>query len=94
MERELNNTIQTIKFISMGTNLKMGKFIKTNVLDTISRKYKYDPDRSLVYLKEITAQLLEVQALVDETTIYMNDVVDIRERLLNSEFLERQGHEQ
>jgi|TARA_B110000093_G_scaffold146113_1_gene158222 hypothetical protein len=63
----------------MVTNIKMGKFLKTNVLDTISRKYKYDPERSLPYLKEITEQLLEVQALVNETTSYMNRVVRIKD---------------
>jgi DNA repair ATPase RecN len=77
----------------MGTNIKMAKFLKTNVLDTISRKYKYDPERSLDYLKEIREQLLEVIVVVDETTNYMNDVVEIREKSLNTEFLERQGYD-
>tara|TARA_B100000780_G_C20964443_1_gene385019 strand:- start:189 stop:425 length:237 start_codon:yes stop_codon:yes gene_type:complete len=77
----------------MGTNIKLGKFLKSNVLDTISRKYKYCPERSLPYLEEVTVQLLEVQALVDETTKYMNDVREINGRNLINEFLERQGHE-
>lgn len=63
----------------MGTNIKMGNFLKQNVLDTISRKYKYNPERSLPYLKEIQKQLVEVQDLVKETTKYMNRVVRIKD---------------
>ena len=37
----------------MVTNIKMGKFLKTNVLDTISRKYKYDPELKKYYKKLI-----------------------------------------
>ena len=55
----------------MATNIKMGKFLKQNVLDTISRKYKFNPERSLPYLKEISTQLKEVQELIDETSNYM-----------------------
>ena len=78
----------------MATNIKMGKFLKNNVLDTIAIKYRYDPDRSLHYLKEITAQLLEVAHLLVLLKTYMNECIDIRERILNSEFLTRQGDEQ
>jgi hypothetical protein len=63
----------------MATNIKMGKFLKQNVLDTISIKYKYDPSRSLPYLKEIQEQLVEVQDLVKETTTYMNRVIRIKD---------------
>ena len=63
----------------MGTNIKMGKFLKQNVLDTISRKYKYDPKRTLPYLKEMTTQLKEVQDLINETSNYMYKVVRIKD---------------
>jgi len=63
----------------MGTNIKMGKFLKQNVLDTISRKYKYNPERSLPYLKEISIQLKEVQELINETSSYMYKVVRIKD---------------
>ena len=63
----------------MATNIKMGKFLKQNVLDTISRKYKYNPERSLPYLKEISTQLKEVQELIDETSNYMYKVVRIKD---------------
>ena len=49
------------------TNLKMGKFLKKNILDTISKKYNYSPDQSIKYLKDISEQLLEVQVLISET---------------------------
>jgi hypothetical protein len=74
----------------MGTNIKMGKFLETNILDTISRKYKYDPTRSLPYLDEITEQLKQVQVLVNETKDYMNTVVKIKEEDENKEFLNTQ----
>lgn len=77
----------------MGSNIKMGKFLETNILDTISRKYKYDPTRSLPYLDEIEKQLHEVQSLVIQTKSYMNKVVKIKEEDQNQEFLKRQGHE-
>lgn len=73
----------------MGTNIKMGKFLKQNVLDTISRKYKYNPERSLPYLKEISTQLKEVQELIDETSNYMCEVERIKEEDENKEFLNR-----
>lgn len=76
----------------MATNIKMGKFLKTNILDTVSRKYKYDPTRSLPYLEEITEQLKQVQILVDETKVYMNAVIKIKEKEENKEFLNRQTH--
>jgi hypothetical protein len=76
----------------MATNIKMGKFLKTNILDTVSRKYKYDPTRSLIYLNEITEQLKEVQVLVDETKVYMNAVIKIKEKEENKEFLNRGTH--
>jgi hypothetical protein len=76
----------------MATNIKMGKFLKTNILDTVSRKYKYDPTRSLPYLEEITEQLKQVQVLVDETKVYMNAVIKIKEKEENKEFLNRQTH--
>ncbi len=63
----------------MATNIKMGKFLKQNVLDTISRKYKYNPERSLPYLKEISIQLKEVQELINETSSYMYKVVRIKD---------------
>lgn len=74
----------------MATNIKMGKFLKQNVLDTISRKYKFNPERSLPYLKEISTQLKEVQELVDETSNYMCEVERIKEEDENKEFLNRQ----
>ena len=77
----------------MGTNIKMAKFLETNILDTISRKYKYDPTRSLPYLDEIAKQLREVQSLIIQTQSYMNAVVKIKEEEQKQEFLER-GHEQ
>lgn len=73
----------------MATNIKMGKFLKQNVLDTISRKYKYNPERSLPYLKEISTQLKEVQELIDETSNYMCEVERIKEEDENKEFLNR-----
>jgi len=76
----------------MATNIKMGKFLKTNILDTVSRKYKYDPTRSLPYLEEITEQLKEVQFFIDETKVYMNTVIKIKEKEENKEFLNRQTH--
>ena len=75
----------------MATNINMGKFLKSNVLDTISKKYKFDPERSLPYLIEITRQLQQVQDLVDETTMYMNSVREIKGRELIDEFVARQG---
>ena len=74
----------------MATNIKMGKFLKQNVLDTISRKYKFNPERSLPYLKEISTQLKEVQELIDETSNYMCEVERIKEEDENKEFLKRQ----
>lgn len=74
----------------MGTNIKMGKFLKQNVLDTISRKYKYNPERTLPYLKEISTQLKEVQELIDETSNYMCEVERIKQEDENNEFLKRQ----
>lgn len=73
-----------------GTNIKMGKFLKQNVLDTISRKYKYNPERTLPYLKEISTQLKEVQELIDETSNYMCEVERIKQEDENNEFLKRQ----
>jgi DNA repair ATPase RecN len=77
----------------MATNIKMGKFLKQNVLDTISRKYKFNPERSLPYLKEISTQLKEVQELIDETSNYMCEVERIKEEDDNKEFLNRQTDE-
>jgi DNA repair ATPase RecN len=77
----------------MATNIKMGKFLKQNVLDTISRKYKFNPERSLPYLKEISTQLKEVQELIDETSNYMCEVERIKEEDENKEFLNRQTDE-
>lgn len=74
----------------MGTNIKMGNFLKQNVLDTISRKYKFNPERSLPYLKEISTQLKEVQELIDETSNYMFEVERIKQEDENNEFLKRQ----
>lgn len=74
----------------MATNIKMGKFLKTNILDTVSRKYKYDPTRSLIYLDEITEQLKEVQVLVAETKTYMNAVIEIKEKEKTKEIINRQ----
>ena len=74
----------------MATNIKMGKFLKQNVLDTISRKYKFNPERSLPYLKEISTQLKEVQELINETSNYMYEVERIKEEDENKEFLKRQ----
>lgn len=74
----------------MATNIKMGKFLKTNILDTVSRKYKYDPTRSLIYLDEITEQLKEVQVLVAETKTYMNAVIEIKEKEKTREIINRQ----
>lgn len=77
----------------MATNIKMGKFLKQNVLDTISRKYKFNPERSLPYLKEISTQLKEVQELINETSNYMCEVERIKEEDENKEFLNRQTDE-
>ena len=77
----------------MATNIKMGKFLKQNVLDTISRKYKFNPERSFPYLKEISTQLKEVQELIDETSNYMCEVERIKEEDENKEFLNRQTDE-
>jgi hypothetical protein len=77
----------------MATNIKMGKFLKQNVLDTISIKYKFNPERSLPYLKEISTQLKEVQELIDETSNYMCEVERIKEEDENKEFLNRQTDE-
>ena len=77
----------------MATNIKMGKFLKQNVLDTISRKYKFNPERSLPYLKEISTQLKEVQELIDQTSNYMCEVERIKEEDENKEFLNRQTDE-
>ena len=77
----------------MATNIKMGKFLKQNVLDTISRKYKFNPERSLPYLKEISTQLKEVKELIDETSNYMCEVERIKEEDENKEFLNRQTDE-
>jgi len=77
----------------MATNIKMGKFLKQNVLDTISRKYKFNPARSLPYLKEISTQLKEVQELINETSNYMCEVERIKEEDENKEFLNRQTDE-
>ena len=74
----------------MATNITMGKFLKQNVLDTISRKYKFNPERSLPYLKEISTQLKEVQELIDETSNYMFEVERIKQEDENNEFLKRQ----
>lgn len=74
----------------MATNVKMGKFLKTNILDTVSRKYKYDPTRSLIYLDEITEQLKEVQVLVAETKTYMNAVIEIKEKEKIKEIINKQ----
>lgn len=74
----------------MATNIKMGKFLKTNILDTVSRKYKYDPTRSLIYLDEITEQLKEVQVLVAETKTYMNAVIEIKEKEKTKQIINRQ----
>lgn len=74
----------------MATNIKMGKFLKTNILDTVSRKYKYEPTRSLIYLDEITEQLKEVQVLVAETKTYMNAVIEIKEKEKTKEIINRQ----
>jgi len=76
----------------MATNIKMGKFLKTNILDTVSRKYKYDPTRSLPYLEEITQQLKDVQSFIDETKVYMNTVIEIKEKEKTREILNRGTH--
>jgi|14BtaG_2_1085337.scaffolds.fasta_scaffold04346_12 hypothetical protein len=64
----------------MSSNIKMGKFLERNILDTISRKYKYEPNRSLIYLNEVEKQLEQVKELVLETKGYMDNVISIREK--------------
>jgi hypothetical protein len=64
----------------MATNIKMKEFLKENILNTIARKYKYSPDRSIEYLKEINRQLIEVQSLIKETKDYMYTVKEIKEK--------------
>lgn len=64
----------------MATNIKMKEFLKENILNTIARKYKYSPDRSIEYLKEINRQLVEVQSLIKETKDYMLTVKEIKEK--------------
>lgn len=64
----------------MATNIKMKEFLKENILNTIARKYKYSPDRSIEYLKEINRQLIDVQSLIKETKDYMLTVKEIKEK--------------
>jgi hypothetical protein len=73
------------------TNLKMGKFLKKNILDTISKKYNYSPDQSVKYLKDISEQLLEVQVLISETKKYMGRVKRIKDERAGIVFPFKEG---
>ena len=61
------------------SEVKMGKFLKQNILDTVAKKYRYAPDRSTRYLKGVNEQLTQVQELVQETLIYMAKVKRIKD---------------
>lgn len=58
-------------------NIKMEEFIKGNILDVVSEKYKYDPE-SLEYLMNIKGQLVNVMKTLDETIEYMTRVKKIQ----------------
>lgn len=73
------------------TNLKMGKFLKKNILDTISKKYNYSPDQSIKCLKDISEQLLEVQVLISETKKYMGRVKRIKDERAGIVFPFKEG---
>lgn len=73
------------------TNLKMGKFLKKNILDTIAKKYNYSPDQSIRYLKDISEQLVEVQVLISETRKYMGRVKRIRDEQAGIVFPFKEG---
>lgn len=57
----------------------MEEFIKQNILDTVSKKYQYDPE-SLDYLMNIKGQLLNVIKTVDETIDYMVSIKNIKNK--------------
>jgi hypothetical protein len=59
--------------------VKMEEFIKSNILDTVSKKYKYDPE-SIEYLMNIKGQLVNVLKTVDETIEYMINVKKIKDK--------------
>ena len=73
------------------TNLKMGKFLKKNILDTISKKYNYSPDQSIKYLKDISEQLLEVEVLIRENKKYMGRVKRIKDERAGIVFPFKEG---
>ena len=51
----------------MSKNYTMSKFIKRNILDTISKKFNYDPVECLPYLKETKKEIASLDSFVDDS---------------------------
>lgn len=61
------------------SEIKMETFLKENVMEVVSKKYKYAPE-SLKYLRDIKEQLLSVISTVDETIDYMNKIQKVKDQ--------------